>query len=192
MGVQQRVTLPGCPVIEPDGQHPPTVDMLDTAMAAAGPKMSVQVGDRLPDTSVMRGQHRPAGHRITERVEDGHALGRAQHDVKGGHGVAAVGAAEELAGVGVAALEHLLEPRRRCFAVQAERCGGGAVPPAWGLAVAGQIRFVVGGQLASVVLLPPHRELGDVGHHPAAPLPPSSARANAPVVHCSPLKRLRS
>jgi hypothetical protein len=29
---------------------------------------------------------------------------------------------------------------------------------------------VVGGQLAGVILLPTHRQLGDVGHHP--PLPP--------------------
>jgi hypothetical protein len=40
-----------------------------------------------------------------------------------------------------------------------------------GLAVAGQVLLVVGGQLAGVVRLPAHRELGDVGHHPAAPLP---------------------
>jgi hypothetical protein len=48
----------------------------------------------------------------------------------------------------------------------------GAVPPPWGLAVAGQVLFVVGGQLAGAVGLPPDRELGDVGHHPAAPSRP--------------------
>jgi hypothetical protein len=37
-----------------------------------------------------------------------------------------------------------------------------------GLAVAGQVLLVVGGQLAGVIILPPYRELGDVGHHPAA------------------------
>jgi hypothetical protein len=47
---------------------------------------------------------------------------------------------------------------------------------------------VVGSQLAGVVRLPAHRQLRDVGHHPAAPLPPASARANAPLVHCSPQK----
>ena len=71
--------------------------------------------------------------------------------------------------VGVAALEHGLEPGHGCFALQPQAAGAGAVPPAWGLTVAGQILLVVGGQLAGVILLPPHRELGDVGHHPAAP-----------------------
>ena len=74
MGVQQRITLPGCPMVEPDRQQPPTLDMLDTTVAAAGPKMSVQVGDRLGDTSVMSGQHRPARRRIAQAKEDGHAL----------------------------------------------------------------------------------------------------------------------
>jgi hypothetical protein len=39
---------------------------------------------------------------------------------------------------------------------------------------------VVGGQLPGVVGLPPHRELGDVGHHPAASLPPALAPATHP------------
>jgi hypothetical protein len=65
-------------------------------------------------------EHGPAGRRISKSVEDGHALGGAQDHVKPGHGVAAVRAAEELAGVGVAALEHPPEPRHRCFAVQAK------------------------------------------------------------------------
>jgi hypothetical protein len=47
--------------------------------------------------------------------------------------------------------------------------GTGAVPPAWTLTVAGQIRFVVGGQLAGVVRLTAHRQLRDVGHHPPLP-----------------------
>jgi hypothetical protein len=38
--------------------------------------------------------------------------------------------------------------------------------------VARQILLVVSGQLAGVVGLPTHRELGDVGHHPAASLLP--------------------
>jgi hypothetical protein len=73
----------------------------------------------------------------------------------------------------------------RCFALQAEGRGAGAVPAAWGLPVARQILLVVGGQLAGVVRLPPHRQLGDVGHHPAPASSPSLARANAPLVHCS-------
>jgi hypothetical protein len=71
----------------------------------------------------------------------------------------------------VPALEHGLELGHGCFAFQPQAVGAGAVPPARGLAVARQVRFVVGGQLAGVVLLPAHRELGEVGHHLAAPLP---------------------
>jgi restriction system protein len=67
-------------------------------------------------------------------------------------------------------------PRRRCFALQPQTAGAGAVPPAWGLPVARQIRFVVGGQLAGVVGLAAYRELGDVGHHP--PLPPAFVGAS--------------
>jgi hypothetical protein len=39
---------------------------------------------------------------------------------------------------------------------------------------------VVGGQLAGVILLPTHRQFRDVGHHPAASLPPSLAPATHP------------
>jgi hypothetical protein len=80
-----------------------------------------------------------------------------------------MGTAEQLASRGVPALEHGLEPGHRCFALQPKVGGADAVPPAWGLAVAGQVLFVVGGQLAGVILLPPYRELGDVGHHPPLP-----------------------
>jgi hypothetical protein len=138
-------------------------------MAAAGPQVLIQVGDRLGQASMMGGQHGVSGGRVTQAVEDRDALGRPQHQIKGGHGVAAVGAAHQLASGGMAALEHGLEPGPGCFALQPQRGGAGAVPAAWGLAVAGQVRFVVGGQLAGVVLLPAHRQLGDVGHHPTAP-----------------------
>jgi hypothetical protein len=189
MGMHQRVAFSGRPVVEADRQHPLAGHMLDTAMTAAGPKVSVQVADRLGQPSMMGGQHRPAGRRITEAVEDRDALGRPQDHIKAWHGVATVEAAEELASCRVPALEHGLEPGHRCFALQAEGPGAGAVPPAGTLTVAGQILLVVGGQLAGV-RLPPHRQFGDVGHHP--PLPPAFVGAsNAPVVHCSPRKRLR-
>jgi hypothetical protein len=61
MGVQQRVALARCPVVEADRQHPLSGHMLDTAVAPAGPQMLVQVGDRLRQPGVMGGQHRPAG-----------------------------------------------------------------------------------------------------------------------------------
>ena len=120
---------------------------------------------------MMGSQHRPPGRPIPEAVQDGDALGRPQDHIERRDGVAAVRPAQELAGIRVATLEHGLERRRRCFALQPKAAGAGAVPPPWTLAVAGQVLFVVGGQLVGVILLPAHRQLGDVGHHPAAPLP---------------------
>jgi hypothetical protein len=87
-------------------------------MAAASPQVLVQVGDRLGQPGMMGGQHRPAGRRVTQAVEDRDALGRPQDHIEGGHGVATVWAAKELPGVGVAALKQPLEARRRCFALQ--------------------------------------------------------------------------
>jgi hypothetical protein len=178
--MEQGITLPGRPVVEPDRQHPLSGHVLVSAVAAAGPQVSVQVPDRLGQPRMVGGQHRPAGGRVPKSVEDRDALGRPQDHIEGGNGVAAMGAAEQLAGGGVPALEHGLEPGHRCFALQPQAGGAGAVPPAWGLTVAGQVRLVVGGQLARVVRLPPHRELGDVGHHPAAPLPPALVPATHP------------
>ena len=117
-------------------QQPLAGHVLDTAMATARPQVLVQVGNCLGQSRVVGGQHRSAGGRVTEAVEDRDALGRPQDHIKGGHGVAAMRAAQELPGGGVAAFEHGLEPGRRCFALQPERAGAGAVPPAWGLAVA--------------------------------------------------------
>ncbi len=60
-------------------------------------------------------------------------------------------------------------------------------PPSWSRTAASsrpgnakQVLFVVGGQLAGVICLPAHRELGDVGHHPALPSPPPLAPATHP------------
>jgi hypothetical protein len=163
--MQQRITFSGCPVVKADPQQPLAGHMLDTTMAAAGPQVLVQIADRLSHASVVGGQHGSSGGRVTEAVEDGDALGRPQDHVKGGHGIAAMRAAEQLPRRRVAALEHGLEPGHRCFALQPEGAGAGAIPPARGLTVARQILLVVSGQLAGVVGLPAHRELGDVGHH---------------------------
>ena len=176
MGVQLRVTFAAGAVVEADRQQPLSGHVLVSTVATARPKMGVQVGDRLSYAGMVGRQDRLANGRIAQPVEDRHTLRRAQDHIKGGHRVVAVGPAEELPGCGVAALEHGLEPGHRCFALQPEVGGAGAVPAARTLAVAGQVLFVVGGQLAGVVLLPPHRELGDVGHHPAAPSPRLSWR----------------
>jgi hypothetical protein len=104
-------------VVEPNREQPASGHVLDTAMAASGAQVSVQVGDRFGQPGVMGGQHRLSGGRVAEAVEDRHALGRPQHQVEAWHGVAAMGAAEQLAGDGVAALKHPLEPGHRCFAL---------------------------------------------------------------------------
>ena len=132
--------------------------------------MLIRVGARLADADVVGGQGGPAGRWVAQAVKDRDALGRAQNRVKGRHGALAVSPAEKLPGVGVAALEHAPEPRRRCFALQPQVGGAGAIPTSWGLAVAGQVLLVVGSQLAEVVVLPADRELGHVRHH--LPLPP--------------------
>jgi hypothetical protein len=129
----------------------------------------VQVGRRLADTGVVGVKHRPPGGRIAQAVEHRHALGRAQHHIERRHRVAAMGAAEQFASGGVAALEHPPEVRRRCFALQPERPGAGAVPPARGLTVTRQVLLVVSGQLTGVILLPANRQFRDVGHHPLLP-----------------------
>jgi hypothetical protein len=105
-------------MIEADRQQPLSGHMLDTAVAAAGPQVLIQVADRLGQPSMMRRQHGSSGGRIPEAVENGDALGRPQDHIEGGYGVAAMGAAQQLASGGVPALEHGLEPRRRCFALQ--------------------------------------------------------------------------
>jgi hypothetical protein len=145
--------------------------MLDTTVATASPQVLVQVADRLGQPRMMRLEYRPSGGRVAQAVEDRHALGRPQDHIKGGHAVAAVRAAKEHPGGRVAALEHGLEPGQRCFALQPQAAGAGAVPPPWGLTVAGQILLVVGGQLTGVIGLAADRELGDVGHHPPLPSP---------------------
>jgi hypothetical protein len=176
VGVQQRIPLPGRPMVEPDRQQPLSGHVLDTAVPTAGPDVGIQVGDRLPDTGMMGVQHGPTSCRIPKPVQHRHALARAQDHVEGWHRPLAMRTAEELAGVGVAALEHCLEPGHGCFALQPEGAGAGAVPAAWTLAVARQVRLVVGSQLADVVLLPTHRQLGDVGHH--LRLPPAFVGAS--------------
>jgi hypothetical protein len=191
MGVQQRVTLPGRPVVEADGQQPLTGHVLDTTMATAGTQVLIQVADRLGQPSMMGSQHRPAGDRIPQAVEDRDALGRPQDHIESGDGIATMRAAQQLASCRVAAFEHGLEPGRRCFALQPKAGGAGAVPAAWGLAVAGQVLLVVGGQLAGVILLPAHRRLGDVRDHPAAPSPAVVGASNAPLMHCSPRNEFR-
>jgi hypothetical protein len=64
MGVQQRVALPGRPVVEPNGQQPLSGHMLDPAVAAAGPQVSVHVADRHGQAGVMGLEDRSAGGRI--------------------------------------------------------------------------------------------------------------------------------
>jgi hypothetical protein len=88
--------------------------------------------------------------------------------------------AKQLASGGVAALEHGLEPGHRYFALQPQAGGASAVPPAWGLAVTGQVRLVVGGQLTGVVGLPATESLAMSATTPPLPSSPSLAPASTP------------
>jgi hypothetical protein len=105
--------------------------MLRPTVTTPGAKVPIKVGDRPGQPGVVGGQHRSSGGRVTEAVEDGDALGRPQDHIKAWHGVATMGAAQQLANRGVAAFEHGLEPGRRCFALQPQAAGAGAVPAAW-------------------------------------------------------------
>jgi hypothetical protein len=142
-------------------------NMLRPAVATAGAELPVQVGGRLRQPGVVGGQHRPAGRRIPEPVEDRDALGRAQHQVKAGDRVTAVLAAQQLPGLRVAALDQPPEALLGGFPLQAEAGGAVAVPAAWGLAVAGQVLLAVVGEAFQVVVLAARRQLGHVQHHPS-------------------------
>ena len=77
-------------MVESNRQQPLTGHMLDTAVATAGPQVLVQVGNGIGQPGVVGGQHGSAGGRFPEPVQDRDALGRPQHHVESGHGVAAV------------------------------------------------------------------------------------------------------
>jgi hypothetical protein len=70
MGMQQRVTFSGGPVVEPNRQQPPSGHVLVSAMATTGPQVLVQVAGRLDQPRVMGGQHRPSDGWVTQSVED--------------------------------------------------------------------------------------------------------------------------
>jgi single-strand DNA-binding protein len=53
MGMQKRIAVPGCPVVEADRQQPLTGHVLDTTVATAGPQMLVQVADRFGQPGMM-------------------------------------------------------------------------------------------------------------------------------------------
>jgi hypothetical protein len=97
-------------MVEADRQHPLAGHVLYTAMTAAGAQVSVQVGDRLGQPSMMGSQDRPAGRRVPQAVEDRDALGRPQDHIKGRDGVAAMRATEQLPRRRVPTFEHGLEP----------------------------------------------------------------------------------
>ena len=101
-------------MVEADRQHSMSGHVLDTAMAAAGAQLLVQVSDRFSQPSMVRRQDRPPGGWVTQAVQDRDALGRPQHHIKGRDGVAAVGAAQQLASGRVSTLEHRLESGHRC------------------------------------------------------------------------------
>ena len=157
-------------MVEPDRQHALPLDVLDPGVAAAGAQLLVQVGDRLASPAWCASRTaRPVEGSPSAYRSDTLLVGRSTTS-KAGTALRPWGRPSSWPVSGVAALEDGLEAGDGCFALLAQRCSAGAVPAAWGLAVAGQVRFVVGGQLAGVVVLASGGQLGHIRHH--LPLPP--------------------
>jgi hypothetical protein len=173
-------------MIKADRQNPSSGHVLDTTMAAAGPQVLVQVADRLADTDVMRRQDRLAGGQVTEAVEDRDALGRPQDHIKAGHSIPAIGTAQQLPSRRVAALEHGLEAGHGCFALQPKGCWRRRRTTDLGTH-RGQTDTARGRWPARGCSTPPAPpRVWRCRPPPAVPSPPALARANAPLVHCSP------
>ncbi len=109
-------------MVEADRQQPVALYVLVAAVAAARADMLLQVAKRLLGRLVVCVQHLGGDLGIAQAVQQRHALGGPQHQVKRWHAALAVRPAEELAGVGVAAVEH---PHERLGA------GNAALAQAW-------------------------------------------------------------
>ena len=105
MGVRQWIALTRSAMIEPDHQQAPAAHLLVPAMAAARAHLRVQIGDRSGHAFVVSAHHGPALGITTERVQHADVLDRPQHQIPARYGVLAVGTAQQLPGLGVAALE---------------------------------------------------------------------------------------
>jgi hypothetical protein len=185
MGMQQRIARPRGAVVEPDRQQPVAVHVFVAAMPAARADVVLQVRQRLRGRLVVGLQHVTGDLGVSEAVQQRHALGRPQHQIECRNAMFAVGAAKELAGVGVAAVEHPHERLGGRDAALAERLGAAAEPAAWWLSVAGQVLFAVFGDLADVVVLPANRPLRDVRDHTKPPRAQPGGRHCDTLVHCS-------
>jgi hypothetical protein len=174
MGVQQRVARPGGAVREPHRQQALALHMLGPMPPGARADLLVKVGDRRANARLMRGRHLPRRLRVPQAIQDRHVLMRAEHQVPGGHGIGAGGAAELLAGAGIAPGEQVLEGLRRTLPVQAQRAGAATMEHPRGLALAGQVLLAVAGDLAGVVARPAGRQLVEIRNH--APSRPPATR----------------
>ena len=184
-GVQQRTAFSGRPVVEPHGQDPLPGHVLDTAVAAAGPQVLVQIADRLGQPSVMGLEHRPAGRRVPQAVEDRDALGLRSTTSKAGTARLPWGrpAARRCRGCGPRTWPGTRPPMLRPAAL-----GRGRQRRTTGLGTRrGQTGTARGRWPAPGCSTPPALPRAwRCRPPPAAPSPPSLARANAPLVHCSP------
>jgi hypothetical protein len=131
VGVDQRVALARGAVVEPDRQQAVAANMLRPAVAPSGAELPVQVRRRLGQAHVVGVQHRPPGRRFPKAVEHRDALARPQDKVEPGDGVVAVGAAQRLPGLRVAALDQPPEFLLGGLAFEAEAGSSPAVPAAW-------------------------------------------------------------
>jgi hypothetical protein len=186
--MNEGVALARGAVVEPHRQQAAAPNMLRPAVATAGAELPVQVGGRLRQPHVVGVQHRPPGRGIPQAVQDGDALGRAQHQVKAGDGVAAVLAAEQLPVLGSRPWMSRRNPSLEASPSRPRLAEPRPYRPAWGLAVAGQVLLAVVGEPAQVVVLAASGELGHVQHHPRPPPAPRCASERT-LVHCSPARK---
>ena len=118
-------------MVEADRQQPVAVHVLMAAMTTPRADVLLQIRQRLLGRLVMRVQHLGGDLRIAQPIQEGDALGRPQHQIERRHPMVAVRAAQQLAGVGVAAVEHPHERLGAGDALLAERLGAAAEPAAW-------------------------------------------------------------
>jgi hypothetical protein len=185
MGMQQRIALSGRPVVEPDRQQPLSGHVLDTAMATASAQVSVQVPDRLGPRRCGGLQAPPARSpdRRARRESTRSWSAAATHQRRARHcGHAGGPAAPRSSGRGPRTWPGtppaMLRPAAPAIRRRRRTTGLGTHR--------GQTDTPRGRRPAHGCNTPPVPPTAWRCRPPLGCLPPSLARANAPLVHCSP------
>ncbi len=99
-------------------------------MAASRADVVLQVAERLLGRLVVGVQHLGGDLGVAQAVQQRHALGRPQHHIERRHPMVAMRPAQQLSGVGVAAVEHPHERLGTGDALLAQGSGAAAEPAA--------------------------------------------------------------